>query len=175
MDYFLSHLFLREIKQQCEFAISDYNDIAVAISQRNVRRVVHSLQSFLIEVANISKILWPFSSKPKYAQRGLDLKSLLSIDDTSPLRTRDPRNIFEHFDEKLEDWYAESPHRNLMDMSMGYTDDIVKGPIDYIRYFNTTSYTFRFRGERHEINPLYEAVKELLAKVNTELSKPPTI
>ena len=52
--FHLSRLFLYKIQHQCEFAISDYNDIMFGLSQHSTRKVFHSLQSFLIAAANIS-------------------------------------------------------------------------------------------------------------------------
>ena len=48
----------------------------------------------------------------KYDKRG-EYLNLLSIYDASPLKTRNPGDIFEHFDERLDDWYTESTHRNF--------------------------------------------------------------
>src|SRR5919197_5086805 len=101
-------------RHQYEFAISDYNDIMFALSQKDTYKVFHSLQSFLISAANISKIFWPVERK--YDKRSEYLRNLLSIYDASPLKTRDPSNIFEHFGEILDDWYTESMHRNFLDM-----------------------------------------------------------
>jgi hypothetical protein len=121
MDPFLENLFLREIKQQCLFALSDYNEITQAIREQDNYKLFHSLQSFLIAAANISKIFWPI--KDKYKRRGQELRSLLSVDENkSPLKTRDPRNIFEHFDEKIEDWFTQSPNHDLVDMSSAARD-----------------------------------------------------
>jgi hypothetical protein len=170
MESFRRRLFLREIRQQCEFAIYDYKEITQAIREGDNYKLFHSLQSFLIAAANISKIFWPIRDN-YYSQRGQELGNLLSIDENnSPFKTRDPRNIFEHFDEKIDDWFRESPHHNLTDMSMADMDDSFKGS-DYIRFFNTTKYTFKFRAETYEINPLYTAVSDLLIKVNSEMDK----
>jgi hypothetical protein len=174
MESFRRCLFLREIRQQCQFAISDYEEITQAIHEGHNYKLFHSLQSFLIAAANISKIFWPIPDK-YYLQRGQELRNLLSIDENnSPFKSRDPRNFFEHFDEKLDDWFRQSPHHNLIDMSMGHTDDSFKG-FDNIRFFNTSAYTFKFRAETYEINPLYKAVNDLLTNVNSELDKSPTI
>jgi hypothetical protein len=101
MDSFLKDLFLREIRRQCQFAISDYSEMTQAIGVGDNYKLFHSIQSFLIAAANISKIFWPV--KDKYKQRGQEHRNLLSVDENnSPLKTRDPRNIFEHFDERIE-------------------------------------------------------------------------
>lgn len=100
---------------------------------------------------------------------------LLSIDETtSLLKKRDPRNHLEHFDERLEEWYATSTHHNIIDVSIG-PPNIVSGPIDFMRYFNTTTFAFRFRGDEYEITPIFNEIKSLLQKVDNELDKPSTI
>jgi hypothetical protein len=110
MDSFLSQLFLREIRQQCQFAMSDYKEMTQAIRERDNYKLFHSLQSFLIAAANISKIFWPIRDK-YYGQRGQELRNLLLVDENnSPFKIRDPRNVFEHFDEKLDDWFRQSLH-----------------------------------------------------------------
>jgi hypothetical protein len=81
----------------------------------------------------------------KYDKRSEYLRNLLSIYDASPLKTRDPSNIFEHFGEILDDWYTESMHRNFLDMCVVDRDDLVQGSINYTRFFNSSTFTFRFR------------------------------
>jgi len=59
MDSHLQNIFLRELQQQCEYATIAYDDLLHGLSTRDTTRVFHSLQSFLIASANISKIFWP--------------------------------------------------------------------------------------------------------------------
>ena len=59
-------------------------------------RVWSAIQSLLVAVANISKILWSGSAK-----RGKDLRTILEISDGSELHQRALRNHFEHYDERL--------------------------------------------------------------------------
>lgn len=56
-------------------------------------------------------------------------------------------------------------------MSMGVGDKLVTGQIDHIRYFDQNTYSFIFINESYEIDPLYNEIKELLNRVNKELSK----
>jgi hypothetical protein len=145
MDAFLSDLFLREIQQQCEFARSHYNDLNGAVAARNVDEIFRSLQSFLVAAANISKIFFP--ARDRYEKRGEYLRNLLSIDENSQLAKRYARDFFEHFDERLDNWYEESPDHNLLDMSIGESDSVVEGQIDYIRYFNKDLFFHVYEGK----------------------------
>ena len=176
MDSNLQRLFMMEIVHQCGFATLAYSGITYTLSNLRVKKSMdifwYSLQSFLTASANISKIFWPVDKSP-YKERGEFMRSLLDIDNNVSFRLRDPRNHLEHFDERLDDWYSQSTHHNIIDTSIG-TESSISGDIDFMRFFNTHTFTFRFRGDQYEINPIHESLNVLLEKVNLELSKPPT-
>jgi hypothetical protein len=172
MDSFLQRLFLMEIRHQCRFARMAYDDCSEAMRNMHTDRVWYSLQSFLIAAANISKIFWPINQSP-YKERGAFLRSLLNVDASEPFKLREPRNHFEHFDERLDDWYLQSTHHNIIDTSIG-GDNIINGPVDFMRFFNSDRFVFRFRGDEYPVNPIRDALQELLVKVEAELNKPPT-
>jgi len=159
------------------FANIAFDDLVYILSRMKVDRQTdrfwYSLQSFLIASANISKIFWPVNKSP-YKERGEFLRNLLNIDDTSPFKLRDPRNHFEHFDERLDQWYLDSPHHNIIDTSIG-TENSISGNIDFMRFFNNQEFVFRFGGDEYEIKPIHNALQELLLKGNSELSKPSSI
>ena len=170
MDSQLQQLFLTEIRHQCRFARMAYIDFFAALNNLQTDQVWYSLQSFLTAAANISKIFWPIKRAP-YKERGEFLRNLLNVDQSAPFRIRDPRNHFEHFDERLDDWFLQSTHHNIIDTSIG-GDNIINGPIDFMRFFNNERFVFRFRGDEYPINPIRDALEALVAKVEVELDKP---
>lgn len=171
LDPYLIRLFLWEIQHQCEFAEIAYQDFMTNLT--DTRRAFYSLQGFLIAVANISKILWPINKK--YSTRGDELIKLLAIDEAnSVIKSRDPRNHLEHFDERLHIWFDNSHYHNLMDMSIGPTN-IAAGQIDYMRFFDTDRFSFRFRDDEYETEPMINELRELYLKVENELNKSPAI
>ena len=95
-----------------------HNDVLVAHKRVDIDRVWYSLQSFLIAFANISKIFWTKKQR-SYEERGQFLRKLLDVDDSSPFKIRDPRNHFEHFDERIDDWYLSNPDHNFADANIG--------------------------------------------------------
>jgi hypothetical protein len=166
---FLIEQFLMEIKHQCEFAEMAYEDLLRYAYSPTVgtQRVIYSLQAFLIAAANISKLLWP---DKKYSMRGSELVDMLSIDEThSVLKSRAPRNHFEHFDERLHEWYNTSTHHNVIDLSVGPADRMVSGQIDFMRFFNTTTFAFKFRNDEYQIEPMMDEIKEILWRVEKRL------
>lgn len=167
MDDFVTGIFLDEIKQQCKFAFIALSDIDSALKIHDNYRFWYSLHSFLTTSGNISKILWPIEKK--YDQRGLKLRQLLNISETSLLQQRALRNHFEHFDERLEAWANISVNKIIIDMN------ISSGPISknvrgfslesYLRNFDTTNFEVTFTSETYKILPLVEEIKNINARV----------
>lgn len=75
------------------------------------------IQAFLTAVANISKACW--GQKGEFADVRAELRASLEVKDDSPIRPTTMRNHFDHFDEKLDQWWAKSTNHNYLDLSFG--------------------------------------------------------
>jgi hypothetical protein len=161
--------FQYEILTQCEFAVTAYDDLQNAVKAHNDRRVWYSLQAFLVSCANISKIMWPQlpkdeNRKARLKKRGEEVRKSLSVNDDSPLANRRFRNIFEHYDEAIEDWYTSANGRKFVDKWIGSREELDKkltlGDAEILRQFDTTRNRLIFRGETFELDTvLPEIVK----------------
>ena len=74
-----------------------------------------SIQSILVAAGNVSKILWP---SQKYKLRGQKLRELLGVENNNPLASRKFRNHFEHYDERVEEWFENSSQGSYIDLAM---------------------------------------------------------
>lgn len=90
-----------------------YDDMMLAMKQLDYTRFWYSVNPFLMGVGNVSKLLW--NKKAKFKSLRKDLRDSLSITDASPLYDRDFRNIYEHYDEKLEVGIKESDGKGMVD------------------------------------------------------------
>jgi hypothetical protein len=63
-----------------------------------------ALQGILSIGANLAKLFWGSKGAAVEAERA-PLRRLAAVDDRSPLKSRDVRNAFEHFDERVIDWF----------------------------------------------------------------------
>jgi hypothetical protein len=122
--------FIFELKHQCNFAITAYSELNIAISNQNADKIWSSLELFLIAAAKISIIFW--SQEKKYNERGEDLRNLLKVDENVAYKKTDPRNHLQHFDQRLEDWYAKSTHHNLADSNIFPETNFMTGNVDYL-------------------------------------------
>ncbi len=142
-------------------------------------RIWLSIESFLIAVANVSKILWP-SRPPKcnkcgsqselsanVSSRAKDLRSILSVSDSSPLAIRQFRNFFEHYDFQLDDWIKQSNTQLVYDSNVGPIESVIKSSnksTSIIRHFDLGKSILYFRAKEYPINLIVKALQELKVK-----------
>lgn len=106
-------------------------------------RFWYGVQSAILAVGNVSKILW--GSKGSFAEERADMRELLGIGDDSPLRDTAMRNLWEHLDEKIDKAHREGEGF--------HTDRIVAGVPPYVtdkslfRWFERHTLTISFWGE----------------------------
>ena len=136
--------------------------------EEGVDRFWYATEAFLRATADISKIFWP--PKPLDAslvgitnQRGKDLRRVFGVKDDSPLRSRTLRDHFEHFDERIDLWYASSTHHNIIDSNL-FPRRFLDKSIDYLRNFDPEEWVLFFAGDELSLKPLIEAVEELAEK-----------
>jgi hypothetical protein len=117
-----------------------------------------SIQSILIAAGNVSKILWPHQ---KYKSRGERLRQMLNVNDDNLLSDRKFRNHFEHYDERIEDWFSNQSSAVYTDLAMNPS---LRGPMatnDH-RGYNRFNNTLIFRGESLDLNEVLNALEEIL-------------
>lgn len=121
-----------------------------------------SIQSILVAVGNVSKILWP--GNPKYKLRGVNLRCLLNVKDDSPLSSRKFRNHFEHYDERVDSWFESCPYGVYIDLAMNPSLKVEGFPDEEMnahRGYNSFNNTVVFRGETLELDPVMIALEIL--------------
>lgn len=160
MDNFVLEIYKSEVLSQGEFALLAIEDLEKALGNSDTMLVWYSIQTFLVAVGNISKLLW---SKSKTSVK---LRASLNVPNDSPLCQRTFRNHFEHFDERLEKWASSSTRRNFVDkniMPAGSISGIV--PEDYLRNFDPINKVLTFRGEVYDLKPVISAIQDLMQPV----------
>jgi hypothetical protein len=179
MEKQLLNCFQLEVVRQCRWAILAIEDLEEALKGLTSGKLAHeygmsrlwmSIQTFLVAVGNISKLLWP--SQPQLPDRGPDLRASLGVGDTSCLKTRTFRNHFEHFDERLETFFLSLKPSEFFyvdaNVSPGGINSLATG-IDQnkvLRHFDQESWRLIFRGECYELEPLYKEIVELYRKAD---------
>jgi hypothetical protein len=179
-------LLIGEIQRNGEFALLAYGDFINYLGSMKtgdshlLDRFWFSVESFLIAVANISKILWP--SRPNrcvkcgfqpdvpsdVSARRQDLRKFLTLDDSSPIASRKFRNHFEHYDFRIEEWAKKAQTKGIIDSNIGPPTSVIIHPPNkyaYMRNFDPSKFILHFRDEEYEIKPVVTAIQDLLNKV----------
>jgi hypothetical protein len=176
-------LLVGEIRRNCDFAVlacGDMTKCANALNNDQLNRFWLSAESFLVAVANISKILWPSPPtspckkcnfqpqlNPEMTSRRESIRKLLSVEDSSPLRSRKFRNHFEHYDERIEEWATKPAKQLIFDSNIGAVKSIIQNPsqsVSYRRNFDSSNFVLYFDDEEYHINEIIRSVKDLKNK-----------
>jgi len=86
---------------------------------------------------------------------------MLNIEEGNPLANRKFRNHFEHYDERIEDWFENHSSVVYSDFAMNPS---LRGSfsISDHRGYNLFNNTLVFRGEILNLNEISEALEEIL-------------
>jgi len=132
-------------------------------------REYYYLQIILIALGNISKILWP----KKNANRGIELRTALNVKDDSALKDRGLRNLFEHFDEKMDEWFKAADRHGFSDRNVGSTEGIiVPSAAERLRTFNPKTWTLTCLGQEFRLAPAIQAAYELYEAIQNVIGQP---
>ena len=121
-----------------------------------------SIQTILVAAGNVSKILWP---SKKYAERGERLRELLKVSEGSLLSDRKFRNHFEHYDERIEDWFKKQSSAVYSDLAVDPFKSISGNvPTNHHRAYDPLTQTLTFRGESFDLAAVLKELKEIRIK-----------
>lgn len=171
MELILLRVFQRQIQLQCQAIVVGSHDFNSAMTTGDSTHAWIAIQNILTAAANVSKALW--GQRGKFANQRAPLRASLQVDDTSPFRVVAMRNHFEHYDERLDTWWRDSPSHNHFDMSFVPPGQILGlADIDMFRVFDPSTANVVFWGEHFNIQDIVREAARLVAIAATEASKP---
>jgi len=172
MEQMLIRVFQQQVLLQCRFMLLATNEINASLVTGDDTRTFYAIQNLLNAAANVSKALWGQGGRLTEERKAL--RDSIGIADTSPLRNILIRNDFEHFDERLDKWWAQSNNHNYMDMSIGPIRTTVSGlsETDIFRGFNPQTGDVMFWDTDFNLNAVVNEVVGILPKLETEILKP---
>lgn len=166
MERMLLHIFQTQVLIQCKYvqlAVDQLNkSMQHAGETGDVVPVFSAIQNLLNAAANISKLCWGSQGKRESERKAL--RDSIGISNASPLREVYMRNNFEHFDERLERWWAESKRHNYVDLNIGivfHSTDI----IDIFRNYYPAHREITFWGQSFNLENIVNEVLRILPAV----------
>ena len=155
-------VFIGEIVLQSKIAELAAKRLSVIKDNFDQIGVWSSIQSILVAAGNVSKILWPST---EYTERGEKLRELLKVDDSNILSDRSLRNHFEHYDERIEDWFKKQSSAVYSDLAVDPFKSIWGNvPTNQHRAYDPLTQTLTFRGESFDLAAVLKELKEIRIK-----------
>lgn len=164
----LLRLFQMQVVLQCEAVLA----AADAIKPPFGHQTWYSIQSLLTATANLSKLFWGQGGTKARERR--PLRDSLQVSAKSALRPTTFRNHFDHFDDRLMTWQAESRSHNYADLNFGDIPNQIRGlkPIEIFRAFDPATGDLIFWGDRYSLPVIVQEVQGLLQRARIEANKP---
>jgi hypothetical protein len=174
MDLVLLRAFQRQVKFQCECVLLATEQLNAAIPKRDITAIFCALQALLSSAANISKALWSGRKTKNALASRAQLRASLHVPDASPLHPRTMRNHFDHYDERLDEWWKKSKGHSIADMNV-MSRKAIQGldDIDRLRAFDAQTGDVSFAGDDFNIHTIIDEVRRILPIVTQEANKVP--
>ena len=151
---------ISEIVSQSKFAQKAADRLAKSAESVEVWGFI---QSILVAAANVSKILWP--TRKRSIGRGKYLRQLLGVEDDNLLSDRTFRNHFEHYDERIEDWFEKSNSAVYMDSRIDpFEPTSFSLPQFFHRSYNPTNRVLSFRNEAIDLSAVLTSLADIREK-----------
>ena len=171
MEKFLLRQLQKEVERQCRFAILAFEDLNNSYTKDTGHRFWFSVQNLLTALGRISRLLWPPGDSD--SERGRKLRESLNVRKDSPLRSREIVEYFERFEERLENWGESSESHRFFDSYTEPLDVLAETkPGDRFRGFDTEHEAILFHGASYPLQPIAEAVEDLLEETERQTQKP---
>jgi len=155
-------VFISEIVLQSKIAELAAKRLSAIKDNFDQIEVWSSIQSILVAAGNVSKILWP---QKEYEARGERLRELLKVDDNNILSDRKFRNHFEHYDERIEDWFKKQSSAVYSDLAVDpFKSSWGNVPNNQHRAYDPLTQTLTFRGESFDLAAVLKELKEICIK-----------
>lgn len=190
MQDFIKKVYLKQISMDCDSCMDTANRMKLLINDieqgkatigENEYKFFAELANFVNKTAAISRMFWPpvphkpgkrTTAQNRAKKRGDDLLFELKIPLDSPIKNRNIRNNFEHYDERLDDWAYSSINKNFLNYVYGprnAVSGIEDG--DIIHRYNPETDIYSFRGKEFNIKELVVGVFDIQRQINSYFEK----
>jgi len=174
MDDHLLGIFQAELRTQCDFVIRGAHQVNAALKDPDTSGIWFGLQAILISASNASKLLWGAGSTDREAaelrERRARLRASVGITDESPLNSRRVRNSFEHFDDRIEKWFAKDERHIYLGRNIGPPNMIhIEGQEPtHFGHFDPATSIVTFWDRSAELNPIVREAEEILRRLEDD-------
>jgi hypothetical protein len=168
MDQLLA-IFQAELKGQCKQAEVVGEQLNAALKAGNHVDIWIAVQSILLTAGNTAKLLWGSGNGKAAEATEADrkpLRTLVGVADESPLKARNVRNSFEHFDERIIAWHEASETQFYASRQIGQAEDWPAGAL--LGNYDPATGIVTFLDNSVSIRDLMVELHRILEKLNAQ-------
>ena len=169
MDKASLAIYIHELRNQCLYTEAAFRVFNQSIQQNINAGAFFAAQSTLLCASQIAALLWP--TRARVQKRGEALREVLRLPEKHPLNDRRLSALWEHGDEKLEDWIGKSKGEKIVFDHVGSLEElknqmtIADGNI--FRLYDPTTMTFYYRGDGFKMQGIADSISNIYSKVIT--------
>lgn len=167
MDRTTLALLIHELRNQCVYTEAAFRVFNQSLEQQAVPAAFYAAQSILLSASQIGCMLWPPRARSR--KRGEVMRKILQLDEKHPLNDKRLLEIWDHADEKLDEWVARTKGQQIIFDHVGPLSDLAGGPVaeeNLYRLYDPTSMVFYFRGDGFKLQALANAISEIYSRAN---------
>lgn len=169
MDRASLAIFIHELHNQCVYTEAAFRVFNQSVQRNIPAGVFFAAQSTLLCASQVSSLLWP--SRTRVQKRGEELREVLQLSEKHPLNDQRLSVLWEHGDEKLEDWIGTSKGEKVVFDHLGSLEELSKQvPIvegNIFRLYDPTTMTFYYRGDGYKMQAIADSISEIYSRVIT--------
>lgn len=167
MDRASLAIFIHELRNQCIYTEASFRVFNQSIQENNTAGAFFAAQSTLLCATQIASLLWP--GRAQAQGRGEALREILELPEKHPLNDKRLTALWEHGDERLEDWIGASKGEKVIFDHVGSLEElnkqvpVVEGNI--FRLYDPTTMTFYYRGDGFKMQAIADSISAIYTRV----------
>lgn len=164
MDNTTVALFIHELRNQCIYTEAAFRVFNQSLEQRIPAGVFFGAQGVLLSASQISALLWPIRARSR--KRGEDLRAALRLPEKHALNDKRLAAIWEHGDEKFEEWVGNTKGQRVIFDHLGQLPADVQIPDENVyRLYDPAEMVFYYRGDGYKLQPIADAISDIYSRV----------
>lgn len=160
-------IFIHEIRNQCLYTEAAFSIFNQSLEQQVSSGAFLAANSVLMAASQIAATIWPTRARSK--KRGEVLREVLQLPEKHALNDRRIIEIWEHSDEKLEEWVGATKGHHVIFDHIGQLDEFGEFPVaegNIYRMYDPKTTIFYFRGDGFKLKAIADSISDIYSRTN---------
>ena len=160
-------IFIHEIRNQCLYTEAAFSIFNQSLEQQVANGAFLAANSVLMSASQIGATIWPTRARSK--KRGEVLREVLQLPEKHALNDRRIIEIWEHSDEKLEEWVGATKGHHVIFDHIGPLDEFGEFPVaegNIYRMYDPKTTIFYFRGDGFKLKAIADSISDIYSRTN---------